>query len=100
MKLMTAELKRRIPRSQANTEIEDQIVFAHFFTPWSNWSWYVLEFDGIDTFYGYVVGFEKEFGYFSLSELERGRGPGGLRIERDMYWRPTRVGDLPEWDGI
>jgi hypothetical protein len=100
MKLMTAELRRRIPRSQANTDLEDQIVFAKFFTPWSNWSWYVIEFDGIDTFYGYTVGFEKEFGYFSLSELERARGPYGLKIERDMYWEPTRVGDLPEWDGI
>jgi hypothetical protein len=34
------------------------------------------------------VGHERELGYFSISELEEIRGPGGHRIERDLYWRP------------
>ena len=35
-----------------------------------------------------VVGHEREYGYFSLDELEAISGPGGLRIERDLYWTP------------
>ena len=32
-------------------------------------------------------GFEKELGYFSLSELESVRGPYGVGIERDLLLR-------------
>jgi hypothetical protein len=32
-----------------------------------------------------VVGFEREFGYFSLSELQTARGVMGHPIERDLY---------------
>ena len=39
-------------------------------------------------FFGYVIGFEEEWGYFVLSELESIRGPGGLTIERDLHFRP------------
>jgi hypothetical protein len=37
---------------------------------------------------------ESELGYFSLSELESVRGPFGLPIERDVYFRtlPTVAG--------
>jgi hypothetical protein len=59
-----------------------------FFTPWSNWTWYVIEFDGEDLFFGYVVGHDKELGYFRHSELQSIQGPFGLRIERDMYFEP------------
>ena len=37
-------------------------------------------------FFGLVEGFEKELGYFNLSELEAVRGHLGLPIERDLYW--------------
>lgn len=49
-----------------------------FFTPDSGWTWYVTEGeeeDGDFRFFGFVVGFEKEWGYFVLSELEGARGP-------------------------
>ena len=63
-------------------------------TPDSNWTWYVTEFDGKDTFFGLVDGFEKELGYFSLSELESVKGPLGLKIERDVYFKPMKLKDL------
>ena len=31
---------------------------------------------------------EKELGYFTLAELESVTGPGGLKIERDLYFKP------------
>ena len=36
-----------------------------------------------------------DLGYVHLPELEGFRGPLGLRIERDMYWRPR--GTLPDY---
>jgi len=67
-----------------------------FFTPDSSWTWYASEFDGEDTFFGLVSGFEVELGYFSFSELEQIRGPLGLPIERDRSFRPTSLRELQE----
>ena len=72
----------------------EKVALVKYFTPWSNWTWYALEFDGGDTFFGYVDGFEREFGYFSLSELYSVHGPGGLRIERDLSFEPTKLVEL------
>ena len=45
-------------------------------------------------FFGLVDGFEKELGYFSLAELEAVRGPLGLPIERDLYWKPKTLEEI------
>lgn len=42
-------------------------------------------------FFGLVKGMEDELGYFSLEELESISGPGGLKIERDMYFKPCTL---------
>ena len=41
-----------------------------------------------------VDGQEKELGYFTLSELQSIRGPGGLKIERDAHFNPTPISEL------
>ena len=87
MKLITKELAKQIPALYSQEKNDDPTVYVKFFTPWSHWTWYATEFDGTDTFFGLVHGQEKEWGYFSLSELENVRGPYGLRIERDLYFR-------------
>lgn len=91
MKLLTKEILARFPKLK-ETEgkaPEDVQVVAKFFTPWSNWTWYATEFDGVDEFFGYVSGFEKEFGYFTLSELQSVKGPFGLGVERDLNFKGT-----------
>jgi len=35
----------------------------------------------------HVEGHCKELGYVTLSELEAVRGPMGLPVERDLYWK-------------
>ncbi|GAH87664.1 unnamed protein product [marine sediment metagenome] len=65
------------------TPLEEKKVIAKFFTPDGSWTWYAVEFDGEDLFFGLVDGFEKEWGYFSLKELQSIRGKLGLPIERD-----------------
>lgn len=69
-------------------DIEDPIYPVKFFHPRSNWTWYACEFDGADTFFGYVIGFEKEFGYFSLKELQENN------VERDRYYKPKRISEI------
>ena len=91
MELLTAELRASLPPLYSQEKIEDPIVHCKFFTPWSNWTWFATEGEPDDEdfrFFGYVCGFEEEWGYFVLSELESVRGPGGLTIERDLYFTP------------
>ena len=67
-----------------------------FFTPDSNWTWYATEYDGEDTLFGLVDGFELELGYFSLKELKEAQGPKGLPIERDIHFEPKSLNELME----
>jgi len=95
MKLLTKEVLRKLPKlySQDGKGLE-AIAVVKFFTPDGGWTWYATEFDGKDTFFGLADGFEKELGYFSLSELQSVRGKLGLPIERDMYFHPTKLKEL------
>ncbi len=92
VKLLTEELKKKLPviGDQDNKGL-NAIAYIKFFTPWSNWSWFVTEFDGKDIFFGLVDGHFKELGYFSLSELQSIDGPWGLKIERDLYFKPAKL---------
>jgi hypothetical protein len=65
-----------------------------YFDPCGSWTWLGIEFDGEDTFFGYVSGFECELGYFSLSDLASVKGPLGLGIERDLHFKPTRLSEI------
>jgi len=95
MKLLTKEIRKKLPLLYAQ-EIKggDAIAYVKFFTPDSSWTWYATEFDGKDTFFGLVDGHEKELGYFMLSELQSARGPLGLPIERDLYWKPQMLKEI------
>jgi len=95
MKLLTREIRRKLPPLYAQDDKGGKaVVHVKFFTPSSNWTFYATEFNGKDTFFGLVDGFEKELGYFSLSELESVRGPMGLAIERDLYWKPKTLEEI------
>jgi len=95
---MTAELAKTIPSLYANENSSHAEAIAHvkFFSPYSGWTWYGMEYDGEDTFYGLVIGFEREFGYFSLSELEGLAGMNGQLplVERDLYFQPKPVSEI------
>lgn len=94
MKLLTKELLAQIPPLYATENIPDPMVWIKFFYPDFSWSWYGIEFDGKDTFFGFVDGDFPELGYFSLSELRKNRGTLGLPIERDLYFEPCRLSKL------
>lgn len=98
MKLLTQEIRRKLPPLGSQEPLGPKaVVHVKFFTPDSNWTWYAISGapEGDDfVFFGLVDGHEKELGYFSLSELQSVRGPMGLAIERDLYWRPTKLRDI------
>lgn len=91
MKLLTKKIERSLPSIYSNSKT----AYVKFFAPWTNWTWWGAEYDPVNReFFGVVKGFETEWGYFSLDELESIRGPLGLRIERDMHFVPTKMEDI------
>lgn len=100
--MLTQEIKNRLPKLYNQEHSRDPIVHVKFFCPWNQWTWYATEGEpeGNDfRFFGYVIGHEKEWGYFILSELESARGPGGLKIERDLYFKPRPKSEITELNG-
>lgn len=98
-KLLTAELRKQLPKlySTEHTPTNEKIVITRFFSIANHWSWYPVEFDGVDTFFGFVDGWEPEWGYFSLSELAELTFQNGVpAVERDLYFRSAAVSDVPQ----
>jgi hypothetical protein len=91
MKLLTQELRQQLPPLYATEYEADPMVWCKFFTSWCSWTWYAVEFDGTDTFFGWVEGLDFELGYFSFSEMQQVIGPYGLKVERDLYFEPCRL---------
>ena len=88
MKLLTEEIKAKLPPLYSQEQVKDPIAQAKFFYPASSWTWFPIEYSPAEgLFFGLVCGHDDEMGYFSLSELESVR-VGGLRVERDLHWTP------------
>lgn len=89
-RLLDDALRSNLPKLRQQGHFSDPIVFAKFFFPASGWTWFVTEGEPRGTdflFFGYVIGFEGEWGYFTLRELEE-VNIKGLVIERDDYFEP------------
>ena len=92
MLLMTKELEKAFENyplySQDGKGVEAEVV-VKYFNPCGAGTWLITEgekqSDGDWMFFGYCHITEWEWGYVTLSELERVRLPFGLRIEREMY---------------
>lgn len=96
------DLKTQIPKLYSQEGHKDPTVYVKFFTPWAGWTWFATEGEqqGEDfIFFGYVIGHEREWGYFSLNELSSVSGPAGLKIERDMYFSPKPKSQVAEMSG-
>jgi hypothetical protein len=95
MPLLTEEIRAKLPKLYSNEHLGlEAQAQVKFFTPSSNWTWYASEFDGEDVFFGLVIGFEIELGYFTLSELEEIGGGLTLPIERDKFFEPKTLREL------
>jgi hypothetical protein len=95
MKLMTKEIEKKLPKLYSTDGKKNKKAIVKYFTPDAQWTWYGIEYDkDTKTFFGLVCSIEKEFGYFSLDELKKVKGPLGLPIERDLYFEPTLISEL------
>ena len=81
----TKKQLEKIPKLYSQDKNKNKKVYMKFFI--GGWTWYVLEFDGTDTFFGFVISPyepEGEYGYFSLSELSN-INVNGIEVDRDKY---------------
>lgn len=77
--LLSDELRAALPALYSQERIEDPVAYAHYFFEDDEeagevgWHWFPYEGqqDGDDyKFFGFVIGYEEELGYFTLHELE------------------------------
>jgi len=97
MRLLSDELRARLPQLYSQESSDDPIVYAKFFLPGTGWTWYVTEGGERKDdylFFGFVVGLESEFGYFLLSELESATNRLGLHVELDLSFREGKLTDV------
>jgi len=94
MILLTKAILKQLPPLYATESEADPLVIVRFFYPDFSWTWYGIEYDGQNIFYGYVDGDLPEMGYFSLAELTGNRGKLGCPIERDRHFTPCRLSQV------
>lgn len=111
--LLTKEVAKQIPPlgSTESTPLAEKTIVAHFFSPYTNWDWYVVEGNWIDSngrpvndpsqasdyhFFGFVKGQVGEWSDFSLNELKSQTRMGGKLqlVERETGWEPTKAKDI------
>jgi len=89
IELLPIEAREQLPKLYAQEKIEDPLVYLKFFFPAGRWTWFVTEGesrDGDFLFFGYVIGLDKEWGYFTLKQLEE-INIQNLTVERDLYFK-------------
>ena len=99
-KILSHEQLQLIPNLYETENQEEKICYVKLFLPNSNWTWYIIEIDKQDnnTCFGFVDGFEKELGYFSLKELANIRDSLGVKVERDISFKPTKLETILKGD--
>jgi Protein of unknown function (DUF2958) len=101
MKLLTQNQERRMrengaanaARAEKDGKTEDLHPVVKLFCPWNGATWLLTELDPEDPDIAFGLcdlgmGFP-ELGSVRMSELAAITGPGGLCIERDLYFRPA-----------
>jgi hypothetical protein len=100
--LLPRDIAATLPRLSATDEqdAKEKTALVKFFALGTDWTWFVMEFDGDDTLFGYVFSgltpLYDELGYFSLSELEALRYPHTdfPLVERATDFEPVSYAEL------
>jgi|SRR3972149_9507477 len=99
--LLDEETKASLPPLYSGEELGlDAKAKVKFSLPGSDWTWYASEFDGQDTFFGLVAGFEVELGYFSCRELSELRSPDGIVVIRDRGFKEKTLGEMMDFHNL
>jgi len=89
--LLPKNIASKIPKLYKTENDRDPKVWVKFFSPYSNYTWLITEFDGKDRLFGYTISSHGgELGYLSLHELENATKMGGKLplVERDLHFSP------------
>ena len=100
--LLPRELKNALPKISDQEGNENPTVYAVFQFQLSGWTWFVTEADSYEDdicFFGYVVGLEREWGYFCLSELES-VDINGIKVCRDEDHVPRPLSECLQHFGL
>lgn len=85
MELLPKVISDKLPKLFEQAWLgEDAVIFIKYFIPQANKAWYVTEYDGKDTFFGFMTGGEVELGYFSLHEFNPA-------VIMDMTFEPATI---------
>ena len=96
MPLIPADLRARLIENGKNRDRPgyDPPPVLKLFTPWAGATWLIIDADPEepDRLFGLCdLGLgTPELGYVWLPEVEELTGPGGLRVERDLYFEADR----------
>jgi len=94
----TMEQLNKLPRLYETENICSEEKIAHLHFTADRCHWWAIEWDGQDTFFGYVLlngwSHDSEFGYFNLSELLDIKVGGWLEVLNNPFWIPKPVKDI------
>lgn len=115
MKLLTKAIEKKLPAlyTTEETPMADKRIVVKFFDPTGSYTWYVVEASAVRksdgeyvkltdcpqteradvVFFGLVDGDYREWGNFSLNELNEAIGRFGLGIERDIHFGTPTIGE-------
>lgn len=101
--LMPDSTKKQLPKLYPTEKqlIGDRTAYARYFFPMGAYTAYMLEYDPKERigFGAVTMGYGWELGYMSLKEMEEVK-IHGLGIERDLYFKPTKLHEIAELEEI
>jgi len=101
--LMPKAIEKSLPQlySTENELLGDRTAYARYFFPAGAYTAYLLEYDPKKRigFGAVTMGYGWELGNISIDEMEEVR-VRGLRIERDLYFSPTKLHQIEELEEL
>ncbi len=90
--LIPEKIKEKLPALYSTDGEKDPMAYLKFFNPVGRGTWYLTEYDPEDNIaFGWVDQGDPELGYFSVPELEAIDLSFGLKVERDISFRPVKL---------
>lgn len=99
---LPARIRDALPKLGSQEGNRDPIVHIVFYFPFSEWVWFATEGEVKDDdflFFGYVIGLEREWGHFTLNELESVNA-NGIRVRRDEEHLPQPLSECLKRYGL
>lgn len=95
MNILSHEAVKNLSALYSQEDVDDPIVSCRFYHLFSDWFWYPVEFrqeEGL--FFGFVRGFERELGYFSVAEFQETEERTGVSFIVDPAFTPMKFSEV------